>query len=89
VLVTVILGACAGFAAERAEPHIRRAVGNALMAEAPVTAVEWRLFSFSVCLVIAALLAWLFADGGGLALSIGAAVGVFLPRMAGRWRSGG
>jgi len=89
VLATVILGVLAGALAERAEPHVRRTARNIMMAEAPATAVEWRLLSFAVCLVCAALLALFLGDGGALALSVGAVIGVFAPRVVARLRTRG
>ena len=38
--------------------------------------------------VAAGLLAWLFGGGSALALALGAAVGVFGPRLSERYRSG-
>ncbi|MDJ0628946.1 MAG: hypothetical protein QNJ44_11855 [Rhodobacter sp.] len=89
MLGTVILGILAGLGAQYAEPHVKKAMEAMMLAEVPISAMELRLFSFSVCLVAAAILAWLFGDGSALALAVGAAIGVFGPRVIDRYRNGG
>ena len=81
MLGTFILGVLAGLGAQYAEPFVRRALENVLLADVPMTAMELRMFSFSVCLIGAAILAWIFGDDSALALVLGAAAGVFGPRI--------
>lgn len=84
MLMTFLLGLGAGFAAPYAEPQVRKSIEGLLLAEAPLSAAELRMFSFAVCLVIAAILAWILGDGSALALALGAALGVFGPRLLDR-----
>ena len=84
---TLVLGLLAGVAAPYAEPHVKRALEGALMAETPLSAAELRAFSLAVCLVVAAILAWLMASGGAVSLSVGAAIGVFGPRVIARFQA--
>lgn len=84
MLATLILGIAAGAGAPYAEPHVKGALENVLLAESPLSDMELRLFSFAVCLVGAAILAWIFGNGSALALAVGAALGVFGPRIIDR-----
>ena len=84
---TLVLGLLAGVAAPYAEPHVKRALDSALMAETPLSAAELRAFSLAVCLVAAAILAWLMANGSAVTLSVGAAIGVFGPRLIARFQA--
>lgn len=86
-MITLILGIIAGIAAPRAEPHISRALAAVFLAEAPMTAIELRMFSFTVCLVAAAILAAVFDQGSAIGLALGAALGVFAPRLIERYKS--
>ena len=81
MLATLILGIAAGAGAPYAEPNIKKALESILLADAPMTEMELRMFSFALCLVGAAVLAWIFGNGSALALAIGAALGVFGPRI--------
>ncbi len=81
MLGTFILGIVAGFAAPYAEPHVKTAIEGALLSDASLSAVELRLFAFALCLLAAAVLASVLGDGGALAIALGAAVGVFAPRV--------
>lgn len=81
MLVTVILGIAAGALAPFAEPHVKKTLEGVLLSDAPMTEMEMRMFSFAICLVGAAILAWLFGNGSGFALAVGAAIGVFGPRI--------
>ena len=89
MLGTVILGLLAGVGAQYAEPHVRRALENVLLSDVPITPMELRMFSFAVCLIGAAILAWIFGNDSALALVVGAAIGVFGPRAIERYRQGG
>ncbi|NNF25197.1 MAG: hypothetical protein HKN63_10405 [Rhodobacteraceae bacterium] len=84
MLATFILGILAGAGAPYAEPHVKKAIEGMLLSEAPLTATELRMFSFAACLVAAAVLAWIFGNGSAFALALGAALGVFGPRLIDR-----
>ena len=84
MLATLILGIAAGAAAPYAEPHVKKLLEGVLLADAPMDAMEIRVLSFAVCLIGAAILALIFGNGSGLALSVGAALGVFGPRLIDR-----
>lgn len=84
MLSTVILGILAGLGAPYAEPHVKKGLEDLLLSDAPMSAMELRTFTFSLCLVAAAILAWIFGDGSALALAIGSALGVFGPRIIDR-----
>ena len=84
MLATVILGIAAGAGAPYAEPHVKKALEGALLSDAPISSVELRTLSFAVCLVGAAFLAWIFGNGSAFALSVGALLGVFGPRIIDR-----
>ncbi|MDJ0827127.1 MAG: hypothetical protein QNJ16_16670 [Rhodobacter sp.] len=88
MLGTLILGILAGLGAQYAEPHVKKALENVLLAEVPISDAELRLFSFSVCLIGAAILAWLFGNDSALALVVGAAIGIFGPRAIERLQKG-
>jgi len=83
---TLVLGILAGAAAPYAEPYVTRGLESAAMAETPLAAVELRAFSLALCLVAAAVLAWLMTSGGAVSLTVGAALGVFAPRLIQRVR---
>ncbi len=81
MLATVILGIAAGAGTPYAEPHVKNALESVLLSDAPLSAMELRLFTFATLLVIAAILAWIFGNGSAFALAVGAALGVFGPRI--------
>jgi hypothetical protein len=81
MLVTLILGIAAGAGAPYAEPYVKNAIQGILLSDAPLTELELRSFSLAACLVAAAILAWILGNGSALALAIGAALGVFGPRL--------
>ncbi|MEL6645254.1 MAG: hypothetical protein AAFQ79_15090 [Pseudomonadota bacterium] len=84
MLATLILGIAAGAGAPYAEEPIKNALESVLLADTPMTAMELRMFSFAILLVGAAILAWIMGNGSGVALAIGAAIGVFGPRIIAR-----
>jgi hypothetical protein len=85
MLASLILGIAAGAGAPWAEPRLKSALENILQASVPTTAVELRVYSFAVCLFGAAILAAIFGDGGSvIALTLGALIGVFGPRIMDR-----
>ena len=81
MLATVILGIAAGAGAPYAEPHVKGALEGMILSEAPMSAMELRMFTFAICLVAAAILAYVFGNGSAFALAVGAAIGVFGPRI--------
>lgn len=81
MLATFILGILAGAGAGFAEPHVKRLLESMLLSEVPLTAIELRMFSFALCLVAAACLALVFGNGSAFALALGAALGVFWPKI--------
>ncbi len=84
MLADIILGIAAGFGAPYAEPHLKKAIEGMLLSDAPVTPIEMRMISFSVCLLIAAVLAMVFGRSDAVPLAIGAVLGVFGPRIIAR-----
>ena len=82
MLMTFFLGLGAGVLAPYAEPKVKDALESVMLADSPMTEKELTLFSLAICLVGAAILAWIFGNGSALALAIGAALGVFGPRLA-------
>lgn len=83
---TLILGAAAAWAAPYAEPRIKAALDGLLLDDTPVQPKEMALFSFAVCLVGAAVLSMIFAEPHAAPLAIGAAIGVFGPRLIEKWK---
>lgn len=87
MLVTFILGIAAGAGTPYAEASVKNLVESVLLADAPLSAMELRLFTFASLLVGAAILAAIIGDGSGFALTVGAALGVFGPRIIDRVQS--
>ena len=81
MLATVILGIAAGAGAPYAEPHVKGALEGVILSEVPISAMELRMFTFAICLVAAAILAYVFGNGSAFGLAVGAAIGVFGPRI--------
>jgi hypothetical protein len=84
MLADLILGIAAGAGTPYAEPRIKQALEGVLLSDAPMTAMELRMVSFALCLVGAAVLAYVFGEGEALPLTLGAVVGVFGPRILDR-----
>lgn len=84
MLMTVLLGIAAGFGAPYAEPHVKKAVEGLMQDDAPMSPLELRMFSFAVCLVAAAFVSLILDEDYALPLAIGAALGVFGPRIIAR-----
>lgn len=84
MLATLILGIAAGAGTPYAEPHVKGMLESMLLSDAPITAMELRMFTFAILLVGAAILAWFFGNGSAFALSVGALLGVFGPRIIDR-----
>ena len=49
--------------------------------DSPLSGTELRMLTFAVCLLAAAVAALLFASNSAVALALGAAIGVFGPRV--------
>lgn len=82
MLVTFILGAVAGWGAGFAEDHVRTWLGRALKVEpGSFNPVEIRSIALVACLFLAAVVAWIIASSGAVALTLGALVGVLGPRV--------
>ncbi|MCG6904545.1 MAG: hypothetical protein LJE68_17890 [Rhodobacter sp.] len=84
---TLVLGIVAGVVTPYVEPHVRRILENALMAETPLTPAELRALALAICLLAAALVSRLLASGGAVSLCLGAVLGVFGPRLIERFSS--
>ncbi len=87
-MLTFILGLVAGFAAPLVEGPIKRALDGILMAETPLEPGEMRGLSLAVCLLVAAVISAIFTNGGVIALTLGAVIGVFAPRLVSRFTGG-
>ena len=79
MILTFILGALAGVGAVFAEGALKDPLSSLNL-----TAMELRLIAFALCLLVAALLSAVIGNGGGIALTLGAVVGVFVPKFLGR-----
>lgn len=89
MLATLILGIAAGALAPRADDHVKSALEGAFLSEATLSATELRSLSFALCLLGAAILAWIFGNGSAFALALGGVIGVFAPRIMDRARRRG
>ncbi len=87
MLGTLILGIAAGWCTPFAEPRIKAALENVLLADVPINATEMRLLSFAVCLVGAAVLAMIFAHPHAAPLAIGGVLGVLGPKLVDKWKA--
>lgn len=87
MLATLLLGIAAGAGAPYAEPHVKSALDGMLQSETPIDAMELRLFTFAILLVGAALLSMIFGSAHAMPLAIGAAIGVFGPRILEKYRA--
>ncbi|MBT8413122.1 MAG: hypothetical protein KJO30_02230 [Boseongicola sp.] len=87
MLGTLILGIAAGALAPHAEPKVKIALENILLDDVPAEPIEMRLFAFAVCLVLAAILSMIFAEPHAAPLAVGAAIGIFGPRLMAKWNA--
>ncbi len=87
MLGTFILGIAAGWGAPYAEPRIKAALDGILLDETPVQPMEMRLFSFAICLVGAAVVSMILYEPHAAPLALGAALGVFGPRLIEKYRA--
>ena len=82
MLVTLILGAAAGWGAGFAEDHLRGLMARALSVDAAsFKPVEIRSLSIVACLFLAAIIAALIASPNAVVLTLGAVLGVLGPRI--------
>lgn len=87
MLGTLILGIAAGALTPYAEPKVKTALENILLDDVPAEPIEMRLFAFAVCLVAAAILSMIFSEPHAAPLAIGAAIGIFGPRVLDKWNA--
>ncbi len=87
MLGTFILGIVASAITPYAEPKIKEFLAGVLLDEVPIQPQEMALLSFAVCLLAAALLAALLFSAYALPLALGAALGVFGPRIWDKWQA--
>ena len=87
MLGTLILGIAAGWIAPYAESKVKSALQKVLLDDVPVEPIEMRLIAFAVCLVGAAVLSMAFAEPHAAPLAIGAAIGIFAPRLISKWNA--
>ncbi|MEL7212536.1 MAG: hypothetical protein AAGK92_07730 [Pseudomonadota bacterium] len=82
MLLNLFLGALAGYLTPQAEPHLKKALKDILLEEVPMKEGEFRLFSFIVMMILAAVLTALFgADSSAFLLLFGGGLGVFGQRI--------
>lgn len=87
MFATLILGALAGVGAPYAEPKIKEFLDQVMLAETPIQPAEMKLFSLAVCLVAAAILSMVFGEAHAVPLTLGAAAGVFGPRLIEKYKA--
>ncbi|MDF0602715.1 hypothetical protein P1J78_18400 [Psychromarinibacter sp. C21-152] len=81
MLITLILGALAAVVAASAEPHVKRALENTMMAEQALSPVDLKIFAFAVTLFVAAILSNIIGNGGAVSLTLGAVAGLIFTRL--------
>ena len=84
---TFIFGILAGAGAPYAEPRIKEFLDKGTLGETPIQPNEMPLFSLSVCLVGAALLSMVLGEAHAVPLTLGAAAGVFGPRLIEKYKA--
>jgi len=89
MLITLILGACAGYFAPMVEPQVRKAMENVTLAKIEVAEGEFDMLTLLLMLLAAAVLALLLGlNGGAIALLVGAILGVFGKRILAAFQGG-
>jgi len=88
MVFSFLLGAIAAWISPKLEEHVAGFISTALPKEPPVEGSELKLLSFAFALLIAALLASALSQANGVALALGAVIGVIGPRLLARWRDG-
>lgn len=87
MLATLILGVAAGLAVPFAEPKMKDLIEGLLQDVTPLDGSELRLFTFAALLLAAAVLSLIFGTPHAMPLALGAAIGVFAPRLIEMWRT--
>lgn len=87
MFATFILGILAGVGSPYAEPKIKDFLDGVLLSDTPIAPGELKLFSLAVCLVGASILSMLFGAAHAVPLALGAAGGVFGPRLIDKYRA--
>ena len=87
MFATFILGILAGAGSPYAEPRIKEFLDGVMLSETPITPGEMKLFALAVCLVAAAILSMIFGEAHAVPLALGAAAGVFGPRLIEKYRA--
>ena len=87
MLGTFILGILAGAGAPYAEPKIKEFLDGVLLSDTPFQPGEMKLFSLAACLVGAAILSMIFGEPHAVPLALGAAAGVFGPRLIDKYKA--
>ena len=87
MLGTFILGIIAGWGAPLAEPKIKEFLDGVLLDEVPVAPKEMALLSFALCMLAAALVSAALFSAYAVPLTLGAALGVFGPRLRDKWQA--
>lgn len=78
MLITLILGALAGFAVPYVEPHVKSAMEKVALAKVPISETEFDLLTLILLLLLVAVVT---GGGSSLALLAGALIGVFGKRV--------
>ena len=86
MVFSFLLGAIAAWISPKLEEHIAGLIASALPKEPAVEGSELKMLSFAFALLIAALLASGLSHANGVALMLGAVVGVISPRLMAKWR---
>jgi protein-S-isoprenylcysteine O-methyltransferase Ste14 len=82
MIFTLMLGFAAGYVAPLVEPSVRKAMEDATLARLKIAEAEYDMLTLLLLLLLAAVLVWaLDADGGAIALILGAILGMFGKRL--------
>ena len=87
MVFSFLLGAIAAWISPKLEDHIAGLVTSALPNEPTIEGSELKMLSFAVALFIAAVLAAGLSHASGIALTLGAIIGVIGPRLMAKWRN--
>lgn len=88
MIVSFLLGLVAGWGAGFAEDQTRGLFAKAFAVQpSSFQPVELRAMTLILCLLLAAILAWIISSPSAVALMVGAAVGVALPRLQERLKA--
>ena len=87
MFATFILGVLAAAGAPYAEPRIKAFLDSVMLSETPIEPNEMKLLSLTVCLLGAAILSMILGEPHAVPLAMGAAAGVFGPRLIEKYRA--